>query len=352
MFIRKKSIRPFLEYLAWKYDNNVYVPTGARFELFSDKFKKKNNSQEKNKVKMDLDCKTMFSAKKLFLPPREVLFEFGPDDKGNPIPKQAKMESRYTVLFGARPCDLNAIKYMDMIFKDDPYYTARRSNIIIIGLQCESPSLFKNCYCHYTGTFFTDKYDILLVKSRYGKEPVYLAKAGSIRGEGLLATKFFSYKGMGDTFEKAMARVRKSYEKSVQGKVQGSKPVLKAEGSISDAVIKQFAKDCYSCTACTSVCPTCHSFMIEDELDLDRKSGRRVRKWDSCQLIRYTRVSGNNVFRPTREQRVRQRIMCKFRYSQEDQGMMACTGCGRCIDVCNKDIDIFKVFRGNAESRQ
>lgn len=336
MFIKRTSIVPFLEYLAWKYENNVYVPTGPRFELFSGKHDKK----EPEVTNVDLDCKTLFSAKKLFLPPKETLFKF--DDNNRPQP--AAFASGYTVLFGARPCDLNAIKYMDMVFKEDPYYMARRRNMVIIGIQCTQPRQFKNCYCHYTGTLFCDNYDLLLVPARRIHDRGYLVKAGTIRGEGLLATKHFIYKPMEDTFEKAMARIRKAYDASVPDRGAG-KPGIKALEDINDNEIKKIAEDCYSCTACTSVCPTCHSFLIEDELVIDRKSGSRFRKWDSCQLQRYTLVSGNNVFRPTREQRVRQRIMCKFRYSLEDQGMMSCTGCGRCVDVCNKGIDMFKVFR-------
>jgi ferredoxin len=338
MFIKKTSILPFLEYLAWKYDNNVYVPTGSCFELFSGKHDKK----DVNVTKVDLDCKTLFSAKKLFLPAKETLFKFS--DRSSPHTPQP--QSGYTVLFGARPCDLNAIKYMDKIFNEDPYYMARRSKMVIIGIQCTKPRQFKNCYCHYTGTLFADRYDLLLIPARRIHDSGYLVKAGTIRGEGLVATKHFIYKPMGDTFEKAMARIARACEKATGPKAkQGSKGCLRAEGPINDDVVKELTKDCYSCTACTSVCPTCHSFLIEDELDIDRQSGARVRQWDSCQLQRYTRVAGNNVFRPSREQRMRQRIMCKFRYSLEDQGMMSCTGCGRCVDVCNKGIDMFKVFR-------
>lgn len=326
MFIKKSRIRPFLEYLAWKYDDNLYVPSGVRFDRFT------------KKTVIDLDKKTLFSAKKLLLPSREVLFEFDSRNKAKP----PKFETGYTVLFGARTCDMNAIKYMDLVFGDDPYYMSRRKNMVIIGIQCSSTKRFKNCYCSHTGTFFSDVYDLLLIETngKSGNKPSshsngFLVKSGSIRGEGLLATKFFSKLKKGEA-DAALERLRKAFE-SKKGK-------LKAERPVSEAVIKQLSKDCYSCTSCNSVCPTCHSFKIDDELNIDRKSGRRIRSWDSCQLQCYTRISGDVVFRPEREQRVRQRILCKFQYSQEDQGMMACTGCGRCIDVCNKGIDIFKVF--------
>jgi len=313
MFIEKSDLRPFLEKLSKSME--VYIPSGPRFERLS------------KGVDMNLSRKTFFSAKKLFFPQREVLFEF--DAKGKTIKEGIKAPG--IVLFGARPCDLNAVKYMDMVFRDDPYYIKRRENTVLIGLQCGKPKLFENCYCHYTGTFFADNYDILLIESDSG----FAAKPGSEKGIGLLESRFFSEKGKNP--DSLLEELKKEYVALTGGK-------MKSMEDIRDSEVKKLAKDCFSCTACTTVCPTCHSFVIEDELNTDLKSGRRVRLWDSCQLQRYTRVAGNNVFRPSRLQRVRQRINCKFRYSLEQQNMMSCTGCGRCIDVCNKEIDIFKVF--------
>ena len=307
--LNSRDMLPFLEHLSKKRE--VYAPYGIRFSPFSGK-------------PPDLNKKTRFSAKKLFLPPEETLFTF----KGEK--STARIDAPRRVLFGARPCDLNAIKYMDMVFKDDPYYMKKRRNMLLIGLQCSRPEQFKNCYCHYTGTFFADNYDILLIEASGG----FAAKAGTPAGRRLMKTVFFSKGGNPDSLLDALER---KLDKKTKGK-------LKSANEIKDNVIRELARDCFSCTACTSVCPTCHSFTIEDELETDLESGKRVRKWDSCQLKRYTRVAGDVIFRPSRFQRVRQRIYCKFRYSLEDQKMMACTGCGRCIDVCNKGIDIFRVF--------
>jgi len=338
MFLKKTDLAGLLEHLS--RTRQVYVPSGPRFELLSGKPAKQ--------TKIDLNRKTFFSAKKLFLPAREVLFEFDGKGKTTAMPKPARIQAPKTVLFGARPCDLNAIKYMDMVFNDDPYYMKKRQATLLIGVQCTSPQLFDNCYCHYTGTFFADNYDLLLLhvagKDSKGGKGGFLVKAGSAEGKRLLATRFFSKSGKSNEnqMDEKLEMLRKQFKKLTKGKIR-------AETKINEQAIEAMAQDCYSCTACTSVCPTCHSFLIEDELDIDRKSGKRVRKWDSCQLKRYTRISGNVVFRPERLQRVRQRIYCKFRYSLEDQGMMSCTGCGRCIDVCNKKIDIFDVFDGNGK---
>ena len=307
MFIRKSDLRPFLDFLAGF--NEVYVPSGIRFEKLEEG------------TRITLDQKTRFSAKKLFWPASEEILSFR---RGK---TRYDIKAPRVILFGARPCDLNAIEYMDRSLKDNQYYIKKRKNSTLIGLQCKNTKLFDNCYCHYTCTFFANNYDLLLIEKGGG----FLVDARTDKGKRLLRTRFFSDSGDAASRLKAM---KKSF----------SSRKRKDISCISPEAIRQMAKDCYSCTACTQVCPTCQSFIMEDRLNPDLESGSRLRLWDSCQLKRYTRVAGEVVFRPEREQRVRQRIMCKFRYSLEDNGMMSCTGCGRCIDVCTKDINIFKVF--------
>jgi len=308
MFIRKSDIRPFLESLS--ASNDVYVPSGISFEKLAPG------------VEISLDSKTRFSAKKLFIPPSEELFGF---KKGG---LRYDIKAPKAVLFGARPCDLNAIKYLDMSLGENAYYMKKRRNTILIGIQCSRPGLFNNCYCHYTNTLFADNYDVLLMEQGDG----FLADAGTEAGRRLMSRKFFSSNGDAG---RALDELKRRFPAGD----------AKALSEISPKAIKELARDCYSCTACTVACPTCQSFIVDDALNTDLESGKRMRVWDSCQLQSYTRVAGNVVFRPTREQRVRQRIMCKFRYSLGRDGMMSCTGCGRCIDVCTKGIDIFKVFR-------
>lgn len=312
MLLIKPKLRRFLECLSKISD--VYVPAGRRFEKLQ------------SATQISLGRKTLFSAKKLFLPSKEALMEF----RGQAA--DVKTDVSKIVLFGVRPCDMNAIEYMDMVFKGDPYYMKRRNNMFIIGLQCPRPMLFDNCYCHCTNTFFANKYDLLFIETKHG----FVAKAGSERGRRLLSSGFFAETA--DDPDIILGRMKEDFSRLTRGKPR-------ADSVIDDKVIERLSEDCFSCTACTLVCPTCQSFTIEDEFSPDIRSGARSRLWDSCQLQRYTRVAGGAVFRQTRLQRVRQRIYCKFRYSKARDGMMSCTGCGRCVDVCTKGIDIFKVFK-------
>lgn len=65
---------------------------------------------------------TVTSLKKFFIPKHETLFEF--DETGEI--QTCEIYPRNRVLFGAHPCDINAINNLDLVFEDperpDPYY--------------------------------------------------------------------------------------------------------------------------------------------------------------------------------------------------------------------------------------
>jgi ferredoxin len=50
-------------------------------------------------------------------------------------------------------------------------------------------------------------------------------------------------------------------------------------------------------------------------------------------------ASGVNPRKSGRE-RMRQRIMHKFKYFVDNHNMVACTGCGRCVQYCPVNFDI------------
>ena len=104
---------------------------------------------------------------------------------------------------------------------------------------------------------------------------------------------------------------------------------------------KKVSDACLGCGA-YFLCPTCHCFDIQDEME--GFEGRRCRVWDSCMFKEYTlHTSGHNP-RPTRRERTRNRVNHKYSYFVKNFGTIACVGCGRCINNCPVNIDILDIL--------
>ena len=102
-------------------------------------------------------------------------------------------------------------------------------------------------------------------------------------------------------------------------------------------------EQCVSCQRCTTLCPTCFCFDVQDDMDLiDLSSGKRLRVIDSCHSADFTRVAGGHDFRSQRLQRYRHRVMHKLQYYKDEFKRSMCTGCGRCIRYCHSKIDFVK----------
>src|SRR4030042_6835929 len=129
-------------------------------------------------------------AKDLFFPQSEVMLRY------EKVGKQSQMTSlgevkRERVLFGARPCDLQAISILDPVFMGkeytDVYYLKKREATLIIGLACDQPR--STCFCSSVGggpflrtgsdLFFIDLGDAYLIE-------FITEKGGALRNNRLL----------------------------------------------------------------------------------------------------------------------------------------------------------------------
>ena len=101
----------------------------------------------------------------------------------------------------------------------------------------------------------------------------------------------------------------------------------KLRGMFEHSIWEEIAERCLGCGVCTYLCPTCHCFDIQDETIGNK--GRRIKNWDSCMFPIFTLHGSGHQPRELRFQRMRQRIMHKFNYYEENFGVIACSGCGR-----------------------
>lgn len=251
-----------------------------------------------------------------------------------------------TVLFGCRPCDARGFVVLDRPYLEgkfkDPYYGARREATIIVTQAC--PSAFSSCFCNWVGSHPSDKEgsDVLFTAVEGG----FVLEVVTEKGQALVADAGFT-----DAADRA-ADVKAAHEAAAASLPSPSTLTHVAEKVASRFTDKAFWEKetvkCLSCGACTYLCPTCQCFTITDEgSQLD---GRRLRSWDSCMSPLFTlETSGHNP-RPSKADRMRNRVSHKFSfYPERYDGFFSCVGCGRCVVSCPVSLDIRHMVKAAVE---
>lgn len=292
----------------------------------------------------------VLSVKEIFFPATERLMTI--EKTGQEIKLNETLPEGKQVVFGVKPCDARGLKVLDALFTNtkpfDPYYTQRRSASTVVGLACHQ--LGPTCFCTSLGISPNNlgDMDVMLYKDIDG----YFVHTVTEKGQTLLnalplETKELSQDG-NDLYTSYI------YDQTERVPVPEMNTWL---AHFRDIYWEQVAERCLSCRICAYVCPTCRCFSVRDEV-LPSENGRnlyeRIRCWDSCAGEAYRRIAGGHNPRPGKGQRLRNRFLCKFDYypRQYALGNAACTGCGRCIDVCPVNIDITEVMQHIEEVSQ
>lgn len=286
---------------------------------------------------------TKASPKFALFPQRETLFGYraGKDRVEVEVPP---MKEKGQVLFGIRPCDARGLLLLDRVFGggcSDPYYTDKRAGTIVVSLGCVHPN--PTCFCRAMGggPCSPEGSDVLLLD--LGER--YLVRVESEKGAALVEAA-----ALEDADEGTLAlseEVEKQAEASMEPLVLRKDLKEHLDRIFEDPRWKDVAETCLGCGICTYLCPACHCFDLCDEGT--GLSGERIRVWDSCQFPLFTQQASGFNPRPTVRERFRQRIMHKFSYLPETQGMPGCVGCGRCIIECPVNLDIREVVTLLAE---
>jgi sulfhydrogenase subunit beta (sulfur reductase) len=284
---------------------------------------------------------TILPPKKYLLPVREVLFKFNRSDGGG---VEQPQDPQPTIIFGVHTCDVHAIQLLDKVFSSghvDPNYVKRRRNTLIVSVECLKPC-DENSFCKSMGTLSAEEgYDLHLTD--LGES--YAVDIGTDAGENLLANYSSSASASSEDIKRLNAVISEKWPKfpyKLDFDISDLPSILGL--SMKSPLWEELGDRCLACAACTNVCPTCFCFDVKDEVELDLKSGQRVRGWDSCQLDDFATVAGGHNFRQSRALRQRHRFMRKGKYILDAHQYLGCVGCGRCARACLVDITPVAVF--------
>ena len=282
---------------------------------------------------------TLMPVKASFFPPLEEMFRFQKNEGSYRLELSSPNGQKH-LIFGIRPCDARALAMFDVVFKDgyeDPYYLSRRENTLLVGLTCTKP--YDSCFCTSLGSAPSDSANVDLLLTDIGDE--FLIEEVAEAGKKLVART----SGLEEVTEADDARAREIKEASahkIVRKIDIENITNKLRACFEDKDYwEKAAAKCITCGICTFLCPTCYCFDINDELDKGR--GVRFRCWDSCSFSVYTKMPMENP-RTEKWRRVRQKVYHKYEFFPMNFGVIACTGCGRCIRLCPVNWDITQIL--------
>jgi len=288
---------------------------------------------------------TRVPPKSIIFKQTETLFLFTPGKKGEIIP--VKQENAKSIVYAIKTCDAKSFAILDSVFfgdYEDPYYAAKRKNSILIGLSCNEPAA--TCFCTTFDDSPASKEYVDILFTDLGNQ--YFVETNTEKGEKLIEEnkEFFKTPTSKDK------ELRYSIEKLATAKIKRSMNLdgiaEKLDKMFDHQLWYEYAMKCIGCGTCTFLCPTCHCFDMQDESTISK--GARIRVWDSCMYPEYTHHASGHNPRPTRMNRIRNRIFHKFNYFPVNSDTFGCTGCGRCIEYCSANIDIIEIINKAGEA--
>ncbi|MFB3903739.1 MAG: 4Fe-4S dicluster domain-containing protein [Acidobacteriota bacterium] len=291
---------------------------------------------------IDLEEMTTLSPKSGFLPPVEEILRFRNEGKRIVI-EGGRIQPQPTVIFGSRPCDTRALHALDTVFLREPedrFFRERRALTTIVTFSCRTAN--PDCFCTSVSGGPGDPEGSDLLLTAVGEQG-FLVEVVSPKGEDVvqLAPGLFSPAGEID---------KQAFLASVPARFSLVDVRKRLPALFNDEEFwREQSLACLGCSTCAFVCPNCSCFDIQDEADL--KGGARLRCWDSCGQRLFTlHASGHNP-RSAQSQRWRQRIMHKFSYLPEKEGLAGCVGCGRCSRSCPAGMNLLERLTAIVETQ-
>ncbi|MGB9859921.1 MAG: 4Fe-4S dicluster domain-containing protein [Moorellaceae bacterium] len=275
--------------------------------------------------------------KDLFFPRTEEMYRYqvqGPSADLQELP----MPEGQQVVVGLRSCDARSLRLMDEVFLTkgyvDEFYRQRRENTLTVALACREAQ--DTCFCTSFG-IDPGKAEGVDVQA-WEVEDGFLLEAVTEKGRGLLEK---ARNLLVEVPDEPPPAARPALAVDVEGVTE------KLQSMFEHPFWAELCRKCLGCGLCTYLCPTCHCFDIQSENRGDQ--GFKFRCWDSCMFSEYTRMAGGHNPRPSKKERVRNRFLHKLQYFPERYGLLACVGCGRCLEFCPVHMDITRIIRAIKE---
>ncbi len=287
-----------------------------------------------------LNIRTIEPIKLLFFPVKDSLVD--------------KIELKQRIGVGIKWCDIQAIKVLDKIFLSDyvdESYKNYREQTLIITTDCINPQ--QNCFCSLVGgkPYVEQKDGISDLNISFVDDNNLILESFSLTGDKFLQEYFNNFDEPTKTEELQRDSNREVANKKIFNhnieflKEENEKYYKTLKHTYEfDKIWDSASEKCVQCGGCNFICPSCYCFLIREASE-SFENQFRDKVWDVCHFTGYARVAGGANPRKYKYQRFRNRYQCKFVYRYENFGFYACTGCGRCIDVCPAKIDIRKVIR-------
>jgi ferredoxin len=329
-YITQSKMDTLLKELAKNSNMEVFGPVKKGNDAFISKL------TEKSELCFDYFT-TVNSIKEAIFPRFEPILKYKIQSEGITLEDLPPLKP--LVVFGGHPCDAASIPIMKDLFNwdyKDKFYLQRMENVVIITLACDKKD--KDCFCTSLGGSPHGETGSDLLLERVTNDG-WQVKPITDKG-----TKFIQEH---EDFFKEKLTPEKGYpklqDKDIPVMFEPKRVKQWIEKNFDNPLWEELASNCWSCAACTYVCPTCHCFDITDDSTMWK--GVRTKNWDACTLPFFTKHASGHNPRSQSYERYRQRISHKFSYYIDLFNHVLCTGCGRCSRVCKAGVNILDIVR-------